>query len=601
MFEQRALKGGGNAAWQRGCELCSGLALLALAGCARAGLGPPVAASTASPGAAPAGRPFFRDVAPEVGLDFQHDNGMSGHKYFLEMTGAGAALFDCDNDGDLDAYLVQGHPLDPARTRDAGWPRGRLFRNDLAPGASGPATLHFTDVTSASGLRADGYGMGVAAGDYDGDGWVDLYLTNWGANQLWRNRGDGRFEERTAAADVGDASWSSSASFVDFDRDGDLDLFVANYERWSVANDQACFASQSGVRDYCGPKVYPSQPDRFYRNRGDGSFEDATLAVGIRDDFGPGLGVVAADFDNDRWPDVYVANDGTENQLWHNQGGETFADIGMVSGSAVNRDGQPEASMGVAAADFDNDGDEDLFMTHLRREKNTLYENGGEATFMDKSYESGLAAPSLPLTAFGVGVLDYDNDGLEDLLVVNGAVTQVQAQADAGDPLPLREPKQLFRNLGALRFEDVTVGAGPDLARLAVGRGAAVGDVDNDGDADLLVTHNGGAAGLLLNEVGAERAWIGFRPVDRPGGRERSGARLRLELPDGRQLWRRAHADGSYASSGDPRVLFGLGDDPAWARVRVRWPDGREEDFAGLAARQYHELVRGAGQPVADP
>ncbi len=375
-----------------------------------------------APGIAAAG-PLFAafaaagDLFVEAGGGpaFTHFNGMSGELYFPEMMGSGAALFDYDGDGDLDAYLVQGVMLGPGKSlADAVFPPpagealvDRLFRNDT--GAEGAdAAPRFVDVTASSGLAADGYGMGVAAGDYDGDGQVDLYVTNFGANQLWRNTGDGRFEDVTASAGVGDERWSVSAAWVDYDRDGDLDLYVGNYVRYTFDNAKPCRSSTS-ARDYCSPLVYKPDVDTLYRNEGDGRFTDVSAAAGVRKKFGGALGVVVGDFDADGWPDIYVANDGVANQLWMNQGDGTFRDEAMLAGVGVNMDGSPEASMGVDAADFDGDGDEDLFMTHLARETNTLYINDGEGWFEDRTLAMGLANPSFQYTGFGTAWFDYDN------------------------------------------------------------------------------------------------------------------------------------------------------------------------------------------------
>ncbi len=558
-----------------------------LAGCSTPApeTAPPVAAQ-ASP---------FADVSAAVGLDFNYVNGMSGQLYFVEMTGAGGALFDYDNDGDLDLYAVQGHPLGTdADSSDLARYLDRLYRNDLVE----TGTLHFTDVTEASRLRATGYGMGVTTGDVDNDGYTDLYVTNWGANQLWRNNGDGTFSDVTQPGVTDDPRWSTGASFLDFDRDGWLDLMVVNYDAYTLQNDHPCYAP-SGRRDYCGPDAYAHEPDRLLRNRGDGTFEDVTLPMGLSDAFGPGLGVVAADFNGDGWPDLYVANDGKENQLWINQGGRRFENQAVMAGAAVNAAGKAEASMGVAAEDFDDDGDEDLFMTHLSTETNTFYANLGGGLFEDRSRATGLALPSKVFTGFGVAPLDYDNDGRLDLFVTNGEVKLIAEQAEAGLPLPLRQTNQLFRNLGQGRFEETT----PDdavFARAQVGRGVAAGDLDNDGDTDVVVFNNEGPLRVLRNEVGQARRWVGLR-LTGVGGREMLGARVALLRGGEPVRWRRVHSDGSYASASDARVLFGLGDEPEAVGVRVYWPGGRVEQWNDVAAGRYHTLVEGQGKPVETP
>ncbi|UCC13659.1 MAG: CRTAC1 family protein [Gammaproteobacteria bacterium] len=533
---------------------------------------------------------LFVDATASSNLSFEHFNGMSGELYFPEMMGGGVALFDYDQDGDLDVYLVQGQMLGGKPVSEATFaPRyplpltDRLYRNDLEDGQ-----LRFTDVTEDAGLRAEGYGMGVAAADYDNDGDVDLYVTNYGSNQLWRNSGDGRFEEVTGQAGVDDARWSVSATWVDYDRDGWLDLYVGNYVDYSFTNPKPCRSSTS-ARDYCSPLVYEPQVDSLFRNRGDGSFEDVSETSGIRKAYGGALGVVAADFDGDRWPDIYVANDGVANQLWINHGGDRFSDEAVMAGVGVNMDGSPEASMGVDAADFDGDGDEDLFMTHLARETNTLFVNDGKGWFEDRTVAMGLANPSFAFTGFGTAWFDYDNDGWLDLLVANGAVTRIEEQLMAREPYPLRQPNQLFRNRGDGRYREVTAESGPALAVSLVSRGAAFGDLDLDGDSDVIIASNAGPAQLLLNTAGDSSGWVGLRLLTVGGTRDAYGARVVLEGE--RPLWRRSRADGSYASSNDPRVLIGLGERAAdKVSVRVIWPDGSEETFPSLAVGRYHAL-----------
>ncbi len=535
----------------------------------------------------------------DAGMDFVHFNGMTGAYYFPEMMGSGAALFDYDGDGDLDAYLVQGSMLNPADAlADAliapahDELTDRLYRNGTAPG--GPLT--YTDVTAASGLAARGYGMGVAAGDYDNDGHVDLYVANYGSNQLWRNLGDGTFEDVTHAAGADDPRWSVSSAWVDYDHDGDLDLYVGNYVRHSLENRRTCRLSKREL-DYCGPLASAGDTDTLFRNDG-GRFTDVSKAAGIEAAWGGALGVIAADFNRDGWMDIYVANDGVANQLWMNQKDGTFKNEALIAGVAVNRDGMPEASMGVDAADFDGDGDEDLFMTHLRQETNTLYVNDGTGWFDDDTAVLGVGNPSFPYTGFGTAWFDYDNDGWLDILAVNGAVKKIEALVRAGDPYPLHQRNQLFHNKGGGRYREVTDAAGAAFEVSLVSRGAAFGDVDNDGDIDVLITNNAGPARLLANTVGQHNRWLGIRLVTADGRRDAYGATAVLEAGEDR-LWRRVRADGSYASSNDPRILYGLGERTADAyRVRVIWPDGREEAFDALAPGRYHRLSQGAGQEI---
>jgi len=582
--------------------------VLLLAACGAPSAGPPSAdegSAAPSGAAAPLGaESLFVDRAAEAGLDFVQFNGMSGQYYMAEVTGSGAALFDYDGDGDLDAFLVQGEMLEPGAglARATFPPRAgttladRLFRNDLDGGP--PSALRFTDVTVASGFgeRADGYGMGVAAGDYDDDGWTDLYVTNFGPNRLWRNRGDGTFEDVTAASGTAEERWSVPAVFFDYDRDGRLDLYVGNYIAESLVERTIC-RDFTGAQDYCGPGAFESHTDRLLRNRGDGTFEDVTRRAGLAEARGAALGVVAADFDGDRWPDLYVANDSQPNFLWINRRDGTFRESALLAGTAVNAAGKAEASMGVDAADYDGDGDLDLFMTHLTGETNTLYANDGRGVFDDATTVSGLGPPSRPYTSFGTAWLDYDNDGDPDLLIANGAVKKIEALARAGDPFPLHQPNQLFRNLGGGRFEEVTARAGEVFALSEVSRGAAFGDVDDDGDTDVLLVANSGPARLLINQAGARAPWVGLRLVG-PSGRDLLGARVELLREGLPTLVRRVHTDGSFASANDPRVLFGLGDEASAERVRglrVVWPDGSVETFAAPPLRRYTTLPQGSG------
>jgi hypothetical protein len=586
-----------------------------LGGVATAGLLLVVLADAALQSSAPpADEGWFTDRAEAVGIDFVHFNGMSGEFYVSELLGPGAAMFDFDNDGDLDVYLVQGQMLGPGKTLDHALlpPQtrpltDRLYRNDLDVHADGSRTLRFTDVTEASGLDVRSYGMGIAAADVDNDGWVDLYRTGLGPNQMFRNNGDGTFTDVSDQTGTGAPGWSVSGSFVDVDRDGWLDLYVGNYLDHRLDTPQPECFTRTGERDYCGPQAYAPVPDRLYRNRGDGTFVDVTTEAQVARESGPALGVVAADLDGDGWVDIYVANDGAPNLLWVNQQDGSFRNGAPLAGVAFNGDGRVEGSMGVDAGDFDADGDDDLFMTHLTTETNTLYLNNGSGLFEDRTPRTGLVAASLAYTGFGTAWSDFDNDGWLDLLVVNGAVQAKhqrftsktsEAPARAGEPLPLHQTNQLFRNLGNGRFEDISQQAGAVFELSEVSRGAAVGDVDNDGDQDVLVTNNNGRARLLINNIGHQHRWIGLRLVGGTGPRDMLGARVGVFRDDGPTLWRRARTDGSYASANDPRVLVGLGpgESATVRRIRVIWPSGREEDWTDLSMNRWRTLTEGTGQ-----
>lgn len=526
---------------------------------------------------------------------------MAGDLYFVEPVGAGGGLADLDDDGDLDLILIQGAPLHaegsmPKPLFDPpAQPGTRVYRNDLQTDADGRAYPRFVDVTDASGLRALGYGMGLATGDYDNDGRIDLYLTAFGNNQLWRNvshAGAIAFEDVTAAAGVDDPRWSTSASFVDLDGDGWLDLYVANYVDFSIASHRPC-RSGSGRPDYCGPNAYDGAADRLFRNRGDGRFEDISRASGIAAAQSSGLGVVTADLDRDGRIDIYVANDLRRNLLWRNlaspNGQLSFEDTALLSGSAVSMDGRAQASMGIVAGDVDGDGDDDLFMTHLSGDHNTLYRNDGRGAFIDASMNTGMAAPSMPHTGFGTVLIDVDNDGALDVVVANGEVRVIETQVLAGDPLPLKQTNQLLINDGAGRFEDVSTQAGIEFSRLEVSRAFALGDVDNDGRSDLLLTNNSGPARLLLNRSTSGHHWLGLRVLTAEG-RDALGLRIGVRHPDGTWVWRRVATDGSYLAANDPRVLVGLGSSDAPVEVHAIMPGGSRWVWPELAIDRYHTL-----------
>jgi hypothetical protein len=542
------------------------------------------------------GQQIFDEVAEKVGLNFRHYNGMTGKFFLPEIMGAGAALFDYDNDGDLDIFLVQGNVLESGSKanetlfpwRGAELPRGRLFRNDFEVAKDGSRNPHFVDVTQKSGIVATGYGMGAAVGDINNDGRPDLYITNLGSNQMYLNKGDGTFVDVTDKTGTGDAFWSTSAAFVDYDRDGWLDLIVVNYARFSPSNSPTCYAATS-ARDYCTPRVFAAPGNHLFHNRGDGTFEDVTANAGIDKEFGHALGVVAADFDDDGWTDIYIANDGDPNQLWINQKNGTFKNEALLAGAAVNRDGRVEAGMGVDAADVDGNDTDDIFVTHLMDETNTLFLNLGKGMFEDRTREAGLGMPGRRFTGFGTFFLDYDNDSWLDLLVVNGAVQLLPELVRKADPFPLGQPNQLFRNLGKGTFVEVIDQAGPGFQLPEVSRGAAFGDIDNDGDTDVLVTNNNGPVRLLLNQVGNRNHWLGLRLVGK-NDRDMLGAHVEVVITRNRVLRRRTRTDGSYLSASDPRILVGLGNVTQIESIRVQWPDGSIQEWKAPLVDRYVTL-----------
>ena len=564
--------------------------LLVAAGCAADPVAPIPAATESA---------WFTDRAAASGLHFVHVNGASGRLFYPEILAPGVAVFDYDNDGDLDVYVAQGHPLDPSLDPSAPLPastaplKGRLYRNDLQVRADGTRDLHFTDVTEPSGIDAREYGLGVATGDFDNDGWVDLYLTNFGPCRMYRNNGDGTFADVTARSGTANQpGFAVSAAFLDYDRDGWLDLFVGNNVSYRLDNDTVC-PNPAGVPDYCPPQIYGGRPDRLYRNQGGGRFLDVTAKALVGGKFGPALGVSTADFDGDGWMDIYVANDGEDDLLWLNQRDGTFAETGLAAGVAITAEGKPEASMGVDAADFDNDGDEDVVVAELTGQGMNLFVNDGSARFRDSSTASGIGALSLPYTGWGTAWFDYDNDGWLDILSVNGTI--IAQEGRTGRPFPYDQKKLLLRNLANGRFESVGSRAGAAFDLSESGRGAAFGDVDNDGDVDVVVANDHGPLRLLINEIGNRQHWIGLRLIGETG-RDMLGARVAVVRKNGPTLWRRVRSDGSYGSANDPRVLVGLGLSTESPRLQVRWPDGRHEEWPAVPIDRWSTLKQGSGR-----
>ena len=517
----------------------------------------------------------------DAGLRFVHENGMQGERWLVETVGAGVGMLDFDGDGRLDLWLIQGGPL---ADRSGQLPGDQLFRNVST------VALRFEDVTAASGVRANGYGMGIATSDVDGDGDTDVFLANFGSNQLFENLGGGRFRDVTPASGLASEDWSVSASFADIDGDGRPDLYVGNYLDYSLAQNEDC--KDASLRPtYCAPQVYPARQDRVYRNLGGMKFADVTVALGVDKATGPAMGVIADDFDRDGQTDWYVANDGAANLLWLNSSkrpGQALRNEAVLSFVAYNANGAPEAGMGVAAADYDGDCDTDLFVTHLTTETNTLYVNEG-GWFVDGTNAAGLAATSAAYTGFGTQWFDLELDGDLDLFVANGAVYPIETQRQAGEAYPLRLRNQLWRNNGK-RFVEVKGVAA--LERAEVSRGAAFGDLDNDGDTDILVTNSNGPARIYRNEaVQSSARWIGFDLRNRTGA-PAVGARVAIGAVHQGDLCgaRRVRTDGSYASAHDPRIRFGL---PAAGNVAatVVWPSGLREVHGALETGRYHTLT----------
>ena len=500
----------------------------------------------------------FADVTAELGIDFTHRNGIGAQKYLPETYGSGIAWFDSDGDGDFDLYLVNSGNL--VEGRGDSW--NRLYRNDGA---------RFREVTREAGLSGSAYGMGVAAADYDSDGDQDLYLANWGPDQLLRNDGSA-YTEVTLGSGVGQAGWSSSAVFVDGDNDGHLDLYVTSYVAFEVVAHPWCGRRDMDLRFYCDPSQFPPTKDLYFVNGGQGSFADRSAAAGV-DDPGNGLGAVSGDFDGDGDSDIYVANDMTPNFLYSNQGGR-FDEVGLLTGTALSADGKAQAGMGVDAGDFDNDGDLDLFVTNYQLEHNALYRNDG-SYYAEVSFAAGLGKVSLNYLGFGTGFLDYDNDGWLDLFVANGHVHDNIEEYDA--LVTYRQTPQLLRNLGG-RFGDVSAALGQAFATPYAGRGAAFADYDADGDTDIALLDAGRGAVILRNEGGNAAHWLDVELEGRTN-RDAVGAKLWVGEAGARQF-REIHGGVGYLSSSPYRAHFGLGGLADPGPLRVRWPSGVEQVIA---------------------
>ena len=524
----------------------------------------------------------FENVAAATGISFTHTNGTSPDKYLVETMGSGGVLFDYDNDGLVDLFLVDGGSIADATVNSRA--RHRLYRN-VGKGA-------FKDVTEASGIRHREYGMGACAGDVDNDGRVDLYVTNYGANELYRNGGNGTFTDAARSALVGAPGWSTSCAFFDMDGDGDLDLFVTNYLDAPKSNNRFCGDAQKRIRVYCHPLVYPSVPNVLYRNDGKGIFTDVTSAAGLSKYLGNGLGVAVGDYDDDGRPDVFVANDSVPNFLFHNEGGGRFTEVGLLAGVAVARDGKPRAGMGTEFADYDGDGKLDLVVTNHEFETTSLFHNDGRGTFVDVTLEAGISASTLPFVGFGVAFLDTDNDADLDLSIVNGHVIDNTATFRAGSTHAQR--KLLFQNTNGRRFAEVGRQSGSGFSRDDVGRTLLVGDLDNDGDLDIVVTNNGGPVEVLRNNGGTGRNSIEIRLVGSRSNRDGLGSRITVTA-GGRTQVREVKSGSSYLGQNDLRAHVGLGEATRVDRIDLRWPSGTTETISGVPANQIVTLTEGKG------
>jgi enediyne biosynthesis protein E4 len=529
-------------------------------------------ATPESPAPPPALR--LREVSAAWGLSFRHHHAGTGSFYMPETMGSGVVVWDYDGDGDEDVLFLDSGVLPGYQGEQ---PRTVLFRND------GPG--RFRDVTEQAGIRVAAYGMGATAGDVDGDGDLDLYVTAFGGNQLFVNRGDGTFVDATARSGTGFSSWSTSAAFADVDGDGDLDLYVADYVSFRFDDNPPCGMKERGLRSYCHPDVYEGLPDRFFRNRGDGTFEDATRAAGFGGADGKGLGVVFSDLDRDGWPDLFVANDMTPSFLFHNRGDGTFEEIGLAAGVALSDVGKPEAGMGVDSGDLDGNGFPDLMVTHLDLQTSGVYANQGRNVFLDARYTSHLAEPSFHQVGFGVVFADLDQDGDLDVVVANGHI--IHNVELTGTGTTYKQRNQLFENLGKGQFREVK-DAGLDVVRAS--RGLAAGDLDGDGDLDLAVNNSNDLCEVYEN-VGAPGRWLQVDLETARGNTSGIGARLELAAA-GRRQEREVRTASSYLSQNAVTAHFGLGAAPRADRLTVRWPDGKVQAFESLPADRRLAVVR---------
>ena len=541
----------------------------------------------------------FVNVATQSGVDFQHVNGASPDRHLYEIMSGGGLFFDFDNDGWLDIFLVDGGSLTNAAIDKTA--QHRLYRN------RGNGT--FQDVSASSGITHVGYGMGACAADVNNDGWIDLYVTSVGTNALYQNNGGklaspkpgegGGFTDVTKAAGVAGAPmFSASCAFADVDRDGDVDLFVVNYVDARVDNNTFCGDVGRKYRIYCHPLTFAALRNTLYRNNGSGVFTDVSKETGILDHRGNGLGVVFGDYDDDGWVDAFVANDSTPNFLFHNEAGRRFSETALLAGVSVASDGMPRAGMGTDFGDYDGDGDLDLFVSNHELEAHTLFRNLGKGLFEDATFPSGVGPATLPYVGFGATFVDYDNDADLDLGIVNGHVMNSPGHVRPGATEAQR--KLLLRNGGGGRLTDVGRQSGPGFASEKVGRTLVAGDIDNDGDLDLLVTNNGGNAELLRNEGGTGNNAVLIQLVGTKSNRSAVGARVRLTAGGTTQV-REVKAGSSYLGQNDLRVHVGLDKAARIDRLDVRWPNGQHEVVEGAAVNQILTVTEGQGITARTP
>jgi len=549
---------------------------------------PDLPASTPAP-ARPSGPVTFTDITAQAGIHFKHNSGAFGEKYLPETMGSGVCVIDYDNDGWQDILFVNS----------MNWPGHGAVK-------SYPALYHnnhdgtFTDVTHQAGLDIEMYGLGCTVGDYDNDGFDDIYITAIGGSHLFRNLGNGRFADVTTRAGLADSGFPASAVWFDYDRDGRLDLFVTHYVEWSLATDQPCLLDGKH-KSYCTPEVYKGQSARLFHNLGNGHFEDVTRRAGLEDASGKSLGIALIDYDNDGWLDLFVTNDTQPNKLYRNKHDGTFSDEGVATGVAFSDAGRARAGMGTDAGDYDNSGRQSLIIGNFTTESMSLYHNDSSGLFTDETVAAGLAQPSARSLTFGTFFFDYDLDGLPDIVAVNGHVAD-----DIGNVQPTlhyAEPPLLFRNIGNGKFEDVSAKVGPAFRDPMVARGAAYADFDNDGDLDLVITTNNGPARLLRNDNANQNDLLRVKLVGTRSNRDAIGAKITLTKTNGTKLNAMVKTGSSYLSQSEFPLTFGLGKPASnsFVNLQVTWPNGARESIPHVAANQFITIMEGAGILSARP
>lgn len=536
----------------------------------------------------------FTDITSVARVAFRHENSPTSKKYLPETMGGGVALFDYDNDGKLDIFFVNGaridDPMPKGQMPDKSDPKfwNRLYKQKVDG--------DFTDVTEAAkltGMPQNRYGMGVAAGDYDNDGFTDLYVTGVGSNTLYRNNGDGTFSDVTMTARVGASGWSTSAGFFDYDNDGKLDLLVGRYLEWSFDLDRFCGQRKPGGRSYCHPDNFSGITNILYRNKGDGTFEDVSEKAGIANPNGKTLGVAFADFDSDGAIDIYVANDSVQCFLYRNNGNGAFTDVSLTSGAGFNEDGKVFAGMGTDFSDYDNDGRPDIIVTDLSNERYVLFHNAGDSIFTDVTDSSGIGRATLAYSGWSTAFIDYDNDGWKDLFVAQG---HVMDNIEVTTPnLQYLQPPLLLRNTkGVFSKAD----AGPAFKKPWAGRGAAFGDIDNDGDIDIVVANVGQQAYLLRNDSGNRNNYIRLNATGSRSNRDGIGCRVKVVSPSGLTQHYTINTAVGYLSASDKRLVIGLGADKSARSVEVRWPSGAVQTFENVLSGQSLKLIEPSPSPA---